>query len=54
MIQRCGQVVIQMLPNVQQATIKPLIKTTIQPGTLVYTDEYAITGWMNGVAAMKV
>ncbi len=42
MIQRCGQVVIQMLPNVRQATIEPLIKATIQPGTLVYTDEYAI------------
>jgi transposase-like protein len=42
MIQRCGQVVIQMLPNVRQTTIKPLIKATIKPGTLVYTDEYAI------------
>ena len=42
MIQRCGQVVIQMLPNVQQTTIEPLIKATIQSGTLVYTDEYAI------------
>lgn len=42
MIQRCGLVVIQMLPNVRQATIEPLIKATIQPGTLVYTDEYAI------------
>ena len=31
-----------MLPNVRQATIEPLIKATIQPGTLVYTDEYAI------------
>ncbi len=29
MIQRCGQVVIQMLPNVQQVTIEPLIKATI-------------------------
>ena len=58
MIQRCGQVVIQMLPNVRQATIEPLIKATIQPGTLVYTDEYAfalfIIGWMNGVMTMKV
>ena len=42
MIQRCGQVVVQMLPNVRQTTIEPLIKATIQPGTLVYTDEYAI------------
>ena len=42
MIQRGGQVVIQMLENVQQVTIKPLILSTIVPGTLIYTDEYAI------------
>ena len=41
-IQRGGQVVIQMLENVQQATIKPIIQSTIVPGTLIYTDEYAI------------
>lgn len=42
MIQRGGQVVIQMLENVQQATIQPLIQQTIASGTLIYTDEYAI------------
>ncbi len=42
MIQRGGQVVIRMLANVKRATIKPLIRATIEPGTLVYTDEYAI------------
>lgn len=42
MIQRTGQVVIRMLENVQQKTIKPLIESTILPGTLIYTDEYAI------------
>jgi len=42
MVQRGGQVVIQMLENVQQVTIKPLIQSTIAPGTLIYTDEYAI------------
>ena len=41
-IQRGGHVVIQMLENVQQVTIKPLIQSTIAPGTLIYTDEYAI------------
>lgn len=49
MIQRSGEVVIQMLPNVQQTTIAPLIKATILPGTLIYTDEYNIynrlTSW---------
>lgn len=42
MIQRGGQVAIQMLENVQQVTIKPLIQSMIAPGTLIYTDEYAI------------
>lgn len=42
MIRRDGQVVIQILENVQQVTIKPLIQNTIMPGTLIYTDEYAI------------
>ncbi|MDP3361803.1 MAG: transposase, partial [Methylobacter sp.] len=39
MVQRGGQVVIHMLENVQQATIKPFIQSTIAPGTLIYTDE---------------
>lgn len=42
MLQRCGQVVIRMLANVQQATIEPLIKAAVLPGTLIYTDEYGI------------
>lgn len=44
MIQRCGQVVIQMLANVQQVTIEPLIKQTVLSGTLIYTDDYNIYG----------
>jgi transposase len=42
MIQRSGEVVIRMLDNVQQQTIKPLIQATIAPGTCIYTDAYAI------------
>ena len=42
MIQRGGQVVIKLLANVQQKTIEPFLKDTIDPGTLVYTDEYSI------------
>ncbi len=42
LIQRGGQVVLRMLANVQQATIKPIIATTVTPGTLVHTDEYSI------------
>jgi len=47
MIQRCGDVVIQMLPDVRQETIKPLIKNTVLPGSLVYTDEYGIYNRLN-------
>ena len=42
MMQRSGEVVITMLPNVQQKTIAPLIKRTIPKGTVVCTDEYDI------------
>jgi transposase-like protein len=42
MIQRSGDVVIHMLENVKQATIKPIIEKVIKPKTLIYTDEYAI------------
>src|SRR6266481_2536262 len=42
MIQRGGQVVINLLANVKQKTIEPLIKETIVSGALVYTDEYNI------------
>ena len=44
MMQRSGEVVITMLPKVQQNTIAPLIKRTIAKGTVVYTDEYDIYG----------
>ena len=42
MMQRGGQVVINLLANVKQKTIEPLIKEAIVPGTRVYTDEYSI------------
>ena len=42
MIQRSGEVIIQMLANVQQKSIKPIIKSVIVPGTKIYTDEYDI------------
>jgi transposase len=44
MIQRKGAVSIQMLENVQQKTIEPILKEAIAPGTLIYTDEYNIYG----------
>ncbi len=42
MIERGGQVVMRMLANVQQKTIRPIIDSVIAPGTMVYTDEYDI------------
>jgi transposase-like protein len=42
MIQRGGQVVINLLDNVKQKTIEPFIKDTSESGSLVYTDEYSI------------
>lgn len=42
MIKRGGELVINMLQNVQQVTIKPIIKAAIELGTLIFTDEYAI------------
>ena len=34
--------VLHMLANVQQTTIKPIIEATVAKGTLVHTDEYSI------------
>jgi transposase len=42
LIQRGGAVILHMLPNVQQATIQPIITQAVAPGTLINTDEYDI------------
>ena len=42
MLQRNEEIVIKILDNVQQVTIKPLIQKAITLGSLIYTDEYAI------------
>lgn len=42
LLQRNGEVRIQMLPNVQQETIRPIILNTVEPDSLLYTDEYNI------------
>ena len=42
LIQRGGDVVLNMLPNVQQTTIKPIIAKTVEQGSLMFTDEYNI------------
>jgi transposase len=42
LIQRGGDIVLQMLDNVRQTTIQPIIAATVTAGTLIHTDEYAI------------
>ena len=42
MIQRGGQVVLKMLANVQQTTIKPIIEAGVAKGGLIHTDKYDI------------
>ena len=42
LLQRTGEVVIRMLPNVQQVTIQPILTQVIQAGSQLYTDEYDI------------
>jgi transposase-like protein len=42
MIQRGGEVVLNMLSNVRQTTIRPFIERFVEKGSMVYTDEYDI------------
>ena len=42
LLQRGGQVVVRMLANVQQVTIRPVIEGTVAAGALVHTDEYDV------------
>ena len=42
LIQRGGEVVLHILANVQQVTIKPIIESFVAKGALIYTDEYNI------------
>jgi transposase len=41
-------VVLQMLANVQQKTIQPIIQATVARNTLIYTDEYDIYARLEG------
>src|SRR5690242_17434922 len=44
LLQRGGDVVVRMLANVQQTTIRPVIEATVAAGALVHTDEYDVYG----------
>lgn len=41
-IQRTGELIMRVLPNVQQKTIAPIFEASVAKGTIVYTDEYNI------------
>lgn len=47
MIQRGGMVCIKMLDNVQKMTIQPIIRSKVEAGSIVYTDEYNIYNWLS-------
>jgi transposase len=42
LVRRGGEVVVRMLANVQQATIRPVIEASVAKGALVHTDEYDV------------
>ena len=42
MIERHGLLSIQMLPDVKQKTIQPIVQAAVETGTSVFTDEYNI------------
>ena len=42
LVQRNGEVIIKMLANVQQDSIKPIIQKVVAVGSKVFTDEYNI------------
>ena len=44
LIQRGGEVVLRMLANVQQVTIRPVIEGSVAKGALVHTDECGVYG----------
>lgn len=40
LVERGGHLVIRLVPDVQQATLEPLVTAWVLPGTPVYTDEF--------------
>jgi len=48
LIQRGGRVVVRMLADVRQATIRPVIEGSVAKGALVHTDEYVVYARLEG------
>src|SRR4051794_14393023 len=54
MVQRGGAIILHLLANVRQTTIKPLLLAGVALGSLINTDEYAIYGrCRSGVSATR-
>ncbi|HVB87216.1 MAG TPA: IS1595 family transposase [Candidatus Dormibacteraeota bacterium] len=49
-VQRGGKVIAKTMPNVAGATVLPMIRDHVVPGSVIYTDEYAIYG---GIQTMR-
>jgi hypothetical protein len=39
MLERGGNLITQIVPNTQQSTLEPIIKSNIEKGSNLYTDE---------------
>jgi transposase-like protein len=48
LIRRGGEVVLRLLADVRQASIRPVIEAMVVNGALVYTDEYDIYARLDG------
>src|SRR3982750_2142362 len=42
LLQRGGEVIVRMLADVQQTTIRPVVEASVAKGALVHTDEYGV------------
>lgn len=42
LVERGGLLILRLLEDVQQKTIRPIIEQTVAKGSLIYTDEYPI------------
>lgn len=49
-VQRGGKVIAKAVPDVTASTVLPMIRSHVVPGSVIYTDEYAVYG---GITTMR-